>query len=229
MLTTVAVPESAEKFSESVHRPRALARKAAGNPTGMSARFVWTTNMKKIVLGVTVLALPLALTGCPNPNGTATISYHQTGACNGGQGQSGDPSTFYNAGPNQAFVVFGIERIDNSAGSVTFNFDPTKLFVNSTTRDFVDPSLMIYKWVLGPFASVPQSIAAGSNVGFAVSGQNALVVQTTNPNGSVEANMTSYFLLYNTGPSDPGVVMNKTDASQTTWPNTENCAAISLH
>lgn len=192
-------------------------------------RVVCRTGTKKIAFYGTLLALPLALTGCPNPNGTVTISYHQTGACNGGQGQSGNPSTFYNAGPNQAFVVFGIERIDNSAGAIGFNFDPTKMFVNGTPRDFVDPTLMIYKWVLGPFASVPQSVAAGANIGFAVSGQNALVVQTANPNGSAEANMTNYFLSYNSGPGDPGVIMSKTDASQTTWPNTENCATISLH
>jgi hypothetical protein len=184
--------------------------------------------MKKLLYTVS-LALPLALTACPNPNGTVTISYHQTGACNGGQGQSGNPSTTYFAGTNQAFVVFGIERIDNSAGSGNFSFDPTKLFVNSTTRDFVDPNLMIYKWVLGPFASVPQTIAAGSNIGFAVSGQNALVVQTVNADGSAEANMTAYSLLYNTSSSDPGVIMIKTDASRNSWPNTEDCATISLH
>jgi hypothetical protein len=188
---------------------------------------VLRTGMRELSY-IASLASLLALAGCPNPNGTVTISYHQTGACNGGQGQSGNPSTSYFAGPNQAFVVFGIERIDNSAGAVAFNFDPTKMFVNSTTRDFVDPSLMIYKWVLGPFASVPQTVAAGANIGFAVSGQNALVVQTTNPDGSAEANMTSYSLLYNTSASDPGVLMNKTNASRTSWPNTEDCSTISL-
>lgn len=178
---------------------------------------------------IAALMLPLTLTACPNPNGTVSISYHQTGACNGGQGQSGDPSTFYSAGSNQAFVVFGIERIDNSSGAVPFSFDPRKLFVNSTVRDFVDPNLMIYRWVLGPFASVPTSVPAGSNFGYAVSGQNALVVQTTNPDGSTEANMTPYSLLYNASASDPGVIMIKTDPSQTSWPNTQDCATIALH
>lgn len=178
---------------------------------------------------IAALLLPLTLAACPNPNGTATISYHQTGACNGGQGQSGSPSTFYSAGTNQAYVVFGIERIDNSAGKVNFNFDPTKLYVNSSQRDFVDPTLMIYKWVLGPFASVPQTVPAGANIGFAVSGQNALVVQTANADGSTEANMTSYQLFYNTGSGDPGIFMIKTDSSQTSWPNTQDCGTISLH
>jgi len=176
-----------------------------------------------------VLALPafaFSLAAC-NPNGTATINYHQTGACNGGQGQSGDPSTFYNAGPHAAYVVFGIERIDNSQGRVPFNFDPTKMFVNGGNH--VDPGLMIYKWVLGPFASVAATVGANSTWNFAVSGQNALIVQTTAANGASEANNTPYFLNYATGVNDPGVVMNKTDASQKSWPDTENCSSILLH
>lgn len=174
-----------------------------------------------------VISTLLLVTACTlHP---VTITYHQTGACNGGQGQSGDPSTFYNAGPNQAYVVFGIERIDNSQGTINFNFAPTKLFVNTTTRDFVDPRLSIYQWKLGPFASVPTTVTAGNNIGFAVSGQNALIVQTTATDGASEANKTNYFLSYNTAPGDLGVLFVKSDSKQTSWPYTPDCATISLH
>jgi hypothetical protein len=176
---------------------------------------------------LTVIPALLLFTACTTP--PVAITYHQTGACNGGQGQSGMPSTFYSAGSNQAYVVFGIERIDNSQGTSTFNFDPTKLFVNSTVRDFVDPNLSIYKYVLGPFASVNTSVTAGNNMGFSVSGQNALVVQTVAADGASEANKTNYVLSYNTGAGDPGVLLVKSDSSQTSWPNTLDCATISLH
>ncbi len=131
----------------------------------------------------------LLLTGCGQP--AVTITYHQTGACNGGQGQSGDPSTSYNAGPHAAFVVFGIERIDNSQGKVPFNFVPTKLFVNACPRAFVDPTLMIYKWILGPFATAPLTEAPGKSANFPGTSQSALVVQTGGEDGAKEANMTN--------------------------------------
>jgi hypothetical protein len=45
------------------------------------------------------------------------ITYHQTGACNSFVIPPG-----VSAGPNAAYVIFGIERIDNSLGTTTFNF-----------------------------------------------------------------------------------------------------------
>ena len=64
---------------------------------------------------------------------------------------------------------------------------------------------------------------------FSVIAQAALIVQTTNANGSVEANQTAYFLRYNAAASDPTVLLVKSDASRTSWNNSEDCAAISLH
>ena len=154
-----------------------------------------------------------------------TITYHQTGACNGFSTSSGITS----AGPNAAFVVFGIEKLDNSGGNAAFAFDPTKLFVQQAVQDFVDPGLGIYPNILGPFAAVAMTVAQGQTIPFSVSGQAALVVQTVNPNGATEANQTSYFLEYNAAATDPTVLLVKSDASQTSWPDTEDCATISLH
>ena len=66
------------------------------------------------------------------------------------------------AGPNAAFVMFGIEKIDNSASAKPFAFDPTKLYVQQATQEFVDPSLSIYADIFGPFAAISTSVAAGS-------------------------------------------------------------------
>ncbi len=162
-----------------------------------------------------------------------TISYHQTGACNGFTNSFG---SLTEAGSNFAYVIFGIESIDNSLATNPFAFDPSQLFVHqkatTTTpahQDFVDPSMQLYKDILGPFAAVPTTVKGGDDTKFGPSAQAALVVSTTNSNGSVEANQTPYFLFYERKPGDPPVNMVKSDAKQTSWPNTEDCKTISLH
>jgi hypothetical protein len=158
------------------------------------------------------------------PSSPVNITYHQTGACNGFATSTGAVSV----GPNAAYVVFGIEKLDNSGGTAPFAFDPTKLFVQQAVRDFVDPSLAIYPNVLGPFAAVATTVPKGGVIPFSVSAQNALVVQTTNPDGSTEANQTPFFLKYNASSTDPTVLLTKSDASRTSWPNTQDCKTITL-
>jgi len=165
----------------------------------------------------------LGLAACGNP--AAIVTYHQTGACNGFSTSNG----LFTAGTNQAYVIFGIESIANPSGSgAAFAFDPTHVFTTTTTKDSVDPGLALYQYILGPFAAVAETVAEGDSVAFAVSAQMGLVVQTTDPNGSVEANKTPYTLSYTRAPSDPGVIMVKSDVNQTSWPNTEDCSTISL-
>jgi choice-of-anchor A domain-containing protein len=152
-----------------------------------------------------------------------TITYHQTGACNGFVDSSGGHS----AGPNQAYVIFGIERIDNSGGP-SFAFDPANLYVQQASRHFFDSSLSIYSGVLGPFAAVPTNLTAGQNLGFNPTAQGALVVSTTATDGASEANNTAYFLSYNRKLNDPPVNLVKSDASRTSWPYTPDCKTITL-
>jgi hypothetical protein len=152
-----------------------------------------------------------------------TITYHQTGACNGYVNSFGGVS----AGPNAAFVMFGIEQIDNSASAKPFAFDPTKLYVQQAKQEFVDPSLSIYADIFGPFAAIPTSVAAGFDMKFSPSAQAALTVQTVNVDGATEANNTSYLLRYNSSATDPPVLFTKSDAPP--WPLTQDCTAIMLH
>jgi Pro-kumamolisin, activation domain len=153
-----------------------------------------------------------------------TITYHQTGACNGFSTSTGITS----AGVNQAYVLFGIEKIDNSGGAAAFAYDPTKLYVQQSIRNFIDPGLEIYPNIIGPFASVAMTVAKGATLPFSPVGQGALVVQTVDANGSKEANQTPYFLRYNAGATDPTVLLAKSDFSRTSWPNTEDCKTITL-
>jgi hypothetical protein len=156
---------------------------------------------------------------------TVTITYHQVGACNGYTNSFG----VVTAGTNFAYVLFGIESIDNSAGTNTFDFDPKQLFVQQKVKDFVDPSLALYTDILGPTAAVATKVPPGDDMKFFVSAEAALVVSTKNPDGAVEADQTPYFLLYDRQPGDPPVKMVKSDASQTSWPLTEDCKSITLH
>jgi hypothetical protein len=156
---------------------------------------------------------------------SSRVSRRGENACNGYANGSGIVS----AGPNAAFVIFGVESIDNSGGSAPFAFDPTKLYVQQGVQNFVDPTLSLYADILGPFAAVPTTVAKGFDMKFSVSAQGALVVQTANADGSTEANQTSYFLKYNAAATDPTVTLTKSDASQTSWPNTQDCTTILLH
>jgi hypothetical protein len=154
-----------------------------------------------------------------------TITYHQTGACNGYVDGSGAHST----GPNAAYVFFGIERIDNSGGTTSFAFDPANLFVQQASQRFFDSTLSVYAGIFGPFAVVGNTLTPGQNLGFSVTAQGALVVSTTNPDGSTEANQTPFFLRYNRQPTDPAINLVKSDASRTSWPNTQDCKTITLN
>jgi len=178
-----------------------------------------------------LLLLLWPLTACTEP--TTTINYHQTAVCRGSQGQPGDQSTDYNAGPQHVYVVFGVEGIDNSQNPATFNFDPTKMYVNGAERNFVDPNLPIYKWVLDPFTPAPTLVAGGGTIYYGMRGQNALVVETVNvetanTNGSAKAHQTAYSLNYKTGVGDPKVVMIRTDSSALSLPNKADCAEMVL-
>jgi hypothetical protein len=61
--------------------------------------------------------------GSPPPPAGVTFTYHQVGEC---EAFPGDPTL--TAGTGFAWVVFGIDSIDN-AGASTFDFDPDNLFV----------------------------------------------------------------------------------------------------
>jgi hypothetical protein len=178
-----------------------------------------------------------ALSGCYIPGisspGTATISYQQVAACNGYSAAPGRP--------NQAYVIFKIESVDNSKGNVDFLFLPTRLYVDQSSekekatwiggwkRQFVSEETKFLKDLGGATISgksLPHNAATNLN-GFV-----AVAVSTANANGAVEASQTSFKLSYDSEPvegqHDPAVVLTKTNASQTTWPTTEDCQAIKL-
>jgi hypothetical protein len=170
--------------------------------------------------------------------GTATITYHQTGACNGYQDTVFCPEggCFISAGPHEAFVVFGIESIDNTKGTVAFKFDPTRLFVKQTIMkktvdQFAGGDTEFNGNILGPFGAVATTVKAKEDlnpVHFAVSAQTEVAVHTSTTNGAVGANETSYLLHYKAQSGDPAITLVKSNKSDTSFPETEDCKTIAL-
>jgi hypothetical protein len=176
---------------------------------------------KSIAALLPLIATLLLLCGFDScSNGTATIDFKQVGACNGWD----DGVTLHSAGPNAAYVVFKVHSIDNTQGKVNFAFDPAKMAVNVSTHPHMDSSLSLASYI-GVFELVPTTIPKGNLVG--LDGYSVTIVPTANSNGAVEANQTSYFLTYDTGTSDPGILFSKENSSQTSWPLTEDCTDIS--
>jgi hypothetical protein len=163
--------------------------------------------------------LALYLCSCGNPD--ATITWHKVGACNGGVSQSGDPSENYNAGPNQAYVIFTIDNVDNRGVNQAWTLDATKFHVGSA---FFDPGLMIYNAKLGPFALSTFPIPPSVKIAFSAFG--ALVVSTAAMDGASEADTANYSLLYMPSPGDPGVIMKQGPDASTAY--TPDCATVQL-
>ncbi len=206
--------------------PTAAACTPNGSACGGAAPACCSAGLNGQCQAGTCLPAIAMYTGSSNVSPTSlpvTITYHQTGACNGYVIGSG-----WSAGSNAAMVFFGIEEIDNSGGSTSFAFDPTKLYVQQASQDFVDPFLSVYADIFGPFAAVATTLTPGQDLKFSVVAQNALVVTTINPDGSTEANQTAYFLRYNRGATDPLITLVKSDATRTSWPNTQDCTTIVL-
>jgi hypothetical protein len=179
----------------------------------------------------------VALSGCYisgiSSAGTATISYQQIGACTGYGAMTGRP--------NQAYVIFKIDSVDNSKGNVDFLLIPNRLFVDQSTekqkaewvggwkRQFVsEDTKFLHELGATPVStkSIPHNSKADIN-GFIF-----VPVNTVSANGSAEANKTSFKLSYDSAPvpgeTDPAIVLDKVNATQTSWPETENCQAIKL-
>jgi hypothetical protein len=171
-------------------------------------------------------ALLISVAGCDGDS--ATIEYAQVGACNGYQQTSGPggsgPINTVSVGPNRAYVVFRVVQIRNTNSKIDLHFDPARLFVSSGGAH-IDPSLAFAK-DLGVFTAVPITVQAGKTTG--INGLGVAVVSTGAANGASEANTINYMLSYDTPAGEPGIFLEKKNASQTSFPQTDNCRAMTL-
>jgi len=90
---------------------------------------------------IAILSVPMlvagsiALSGCGKRSATnpTMISYSQVGVCKSYATLTGNEQK---AKPNEGFVIFKIETIDNAKQSDTFYLDPERLMVDQTTAEF---------------------------------------------------------------------------------------------
>ncbi len=170
--------------------------------------------MRSKLLGLSFMGALVAILAC---NQQITIAYKQLGACTVNETQT-----------NQAWVFFRIDGIDNSTTS-SFSFAPTDLYTPGQPAGHgqVDElaSLMYAGLFPGVLGVIPQTVAPGNTVPL---GQLAvMLVQTDAANGPSEAANTSYFLDYMNSPG--GIIMDKENSSQTSWPYTPSCSDINVH
>ncbi len=151
------------------------------------------------------------------------INYHQVGACNGYTTSYGITS----AGPNQAYVIYRIDSIDNSGGSSTFNFDPGNFYVQQTSPSALD-SPVDMSAIFGPFAATTATIDAGQDYQLSTGEYEGIIVQTLASNGATEADGRNYPLSYKRGSSDPPVSVVDENPGRTSWPLTEDCSTVVL-
>lgn len=148
------------------------------------------------------------------------ITYEQIGACNANEVGAQD---------HLAFVFFRVQDIDNSQTNAAYSFHPKNLWIN--TGDLYSG----YDWIatgqeasvlgLAPLVSAV-SVAAGAKI--SVNKYVVFLAETTDADGPREANNTSYFFLYNNPPNDVGKLLIRSNALQTSWPDTHRCADINF-
>jgi hypothetical protein len=179
---------------------------------------------------VAMIALVPAANSCDTqqPGGAlgplVTITYEQSGACALYKDVATDTQPHGGLGPHTAYVMFRIVSIDNTAsGAHDFQFDPSRLYLNTDPRQFADPTLRV--WTLDSFATYSQTIRGGLAVQM-TGGYLYVVVDTDSADGVGEASKTSYTLYHDTAAGSPGVILTKKDASRTQWPRTDSCDDI---
>ena len=148
------------------------------------------------------------------------ITYEQVGACNANDVGAQD---------HLAFVFFRVQEIDNSQTNVGYTFHPKNLWIN--TGDLYSGYQYVATGQEANVLGIPpllSGINVAANAKIPVNKYVVFLVQTTNPDGPTEANSTSYFFLYNNPPNDPGKLLVRSNAQQTSWPNTHRCADINF-
>ncbi|MGI8569754.1 MAG: hypothetical protein ACR2KT_12140 [Methylocella sp.] len=194
------------------------------------------------ILSVPVLvAGSIALSGCGKRSATnpTMISYSQVGVCKSYAALTGNEEK---AKPNEGFVIFKIETIDNAKQSDAFHLDPERLMVDQTTAEFQqkDISRRTRRFI----DADPRFVQAMGVKGLARAAFPAN--QKTDVNsfvivplpldsglGGPNAKTYSFDLVYDTTTTEvqvgsKDVVTTKTNADKTKYSVVENCKELPL-
>ncbi len=157
----------------------------------------------------------LALLGAGCNQRVATVNYTQVGACD--------------AGAHRAYVFFEIGAIDNSGPSIDFDFAPIRVSLEDgmvESAPWPHYIRLITEFLVTEQKTVPRHQLVPHGTSKNLLHYMVFERQTGDPDGSKEANETSYFLNYDRRDSDPPVFMAKSNTAQTSWRDTSRCADI---
>jgi hypothetical protein len=188
-----------------------------------------------------LVAGSVALSGCGkrSAKNPTMISYSQVGVCKSYASLTGNEEK---AKPNEGFVIFKIETIDNAKQSDTFYLDPERFMIDQTTPEFqqkdisrrsrrfidVDPRFVKAMGVKGLERS---SFPANQKTDV-----NSFVIVPLRLDiglGGPNAKQYSFDLVYDTTTTEVQVgkndiVTTKTNAAETSFPVIENCKELSF-
>ncbi|MGE5386235.1 MAG: hypothetical protein ACM3SV_10160 [Betaproteobacteria bacterium] len=157
----------------------------------------------------------LALVGAGCNQRVATVNYTQVGACD--------------AGAHRAYVFFEIGAIDNTGPVVDFDFAPIRVNLDEGMVESA-PWPHYVRLITEMLVTEPKTVPRHQLIPQGTS-KNLLRYmvferQTGDPDGSKEANQTSYFLTYDRRDADPPVFMAKSNSAQTSWRDIASCSDI---
>jgi hypothetical protein len=193
--------------------------------------------------------LTAVLAGCADNSTPVKIDFHQIGFCN----TYTTPGGARASKPNEVFVVYKIEAIDNAKRSADFNFVPTRLYVDpgewgakqtgwqSRPGDAQDlwyrrdrrryvSSDTAFARAMGVRALAPSVISHAEKkeiMGYSI-------IEVPMPSGGQPLEKTAVTLSYDPQvgeegtPVDPPVVLNSTNAAQPSWPHPADCNELAL-
>jgi hypothetical protein len=194
--------------------------------------------------------LAALLSGCTDNSTPVSIDYRQIGFCD----------TYTTAGgvraakPNEAYVVYKIEAVDNAKRNTDFNFVPARLYVDpgewgtektpwkskpGDAQDWFyqrDRRRYVFNdtgftQAVGVHALTPEVISPAvrqETAGFAI-------VDVPAPGQGRSLEQISFKLSYDSQerngesiPADPPIILNSTNGGQAAWPHPASCQELTL-
>jgi hypothetical protein len=191
------------------------------------------------------------LSGCSDSSTSpVSIDYRQIGFCN----TYTTPGGVRASKPNEVYVVYKIDAVDNAKGGADFTFVPARLYVDPAewglketawkTRPG-DAQDLWYRRDRRRYISSDTSFAqamgvrglAASDISHAAKTEinGYSIVEVPKPGEDRPVEQISFKLFYDRHeggedffPTDPPVVLNNTNAAQTSWPHPDNCQELTF-
>lgn len=187
-----------------------------------------------------------ALSGCAdNSSAPVSINYRQIGFCNTYATSGGARASK----PNEVYVVYKVETIDNPQRNADFTFLPTRLYVDSAEwgasqmrweskpgemQDFFaarDQRRFIandssFAQALGVRALEASVISHGAKK--EIAGYSIVVTPLPGEGQPVERAVKLSYEPQTGDPADPPVAVNNVNPSQSSWPHPANCQDLAL-